>query len=211
MPHKLWVFLTLAGGTGPPAPCDLLALFLLELSFPIPSPPLPRAPVLGSSSSPWTHRGRSALSPEDELLVSQRLHGVSLTLCPANSAALGLREGQPCVLEPRAGGLCCSLETPLGGKSLAIPGLPHLFNISRESASLLLYVQCPEHHCFTFQPACGSYMGRLIWSCSSVMCTQEISHSCCVCTNTQSSFLNLPRLKQSRTAILEFWDLILLH
>lgn len=165
--------------------------------------------MLGSSSSPWAHRGRAALSPEDELPVSQRLHGVSLTLCPANSAALGLREGQPCVLDPRAGGICFSLETPLGGKSLAIPGLPHLFNISRELAPLLLYVQCPEHHCFTFQPACGSYTGRLIWSCSPVMRTEEIS--CCVCTNTQIPFLNLPRLKQSRTVILQSWDLILLH
>lgn len=177
-------------------------------SWSFPSLPLPRAPVLGSSSSLWAHRCRSVLSPEDELLVSLV---VSLTLCPANSGCLALPEVQPWVLDPREGGLCCPLETPLGGEPPAIPGLLRLFNVSRESASVLLDVQCPEHHCFTFQPACGSSLGRLICCCSSVMCTEEASHPCCVCTDTQSPFLNLPGLKQSRTAILASWDLIFLH
>lgn len=72
-------------------------------------------------------------------------------------------------------------------------------------------VQCPENRCFPFRPTCWFYVGKFIWSCSSVMCTSEISHPCCICTSAQSPFLNVPKPRQSRTAILESWDSAPLH
>lgn len=199
MPHKLQVFLTLEQEPWP----HVNSGTVLAVAF-VPPPSLgpPRWALL-------VHGPQVQISTqsEEELLVSRV---VSLTLCPANSGCLGLPGRSALWLDPGAGGLCCYLEAPPDGESSAITGLPCLFSMSREPVSMLPDVQRPENRCFPFRPT-WFYVGKFIWSCSSVMCISEISHPCCICTSAQSPFLNVPKPRQSRTATLESWDSAPLH